>query len=155
MLYHSMSKIAGNLSQNFERVFLETIYFFRVGVHDISSSNEPIYLKFGVNVLYTFLYRLNYAQIKIFNFIIFKKFGIAKKHAKKETFFLKSRRFVKIYFFDFSKVQTIAASMLIKNPYGLLLQMTRRVEIMHARTSFFLDSSFCQFITLLILNFFG
>ena len=75
-------------------------------MRDISSSNEPIYLKFGVNVLYTFLYRLNHAQIKIFNFTIFKKFGIAKKHAKKETFSS-----------NFSKVQSIAASILIKNPY--------------------------------------
>ena len=67
MLYHCISKIAGNLSQNFKRVFLETTFF---ELHDIS--NEPIYLKFGVNVLYTFLYRLNHAQIKILNFTIFK-----------------------------------------------------------------------------------
>ena len=110
MLYHSMSKIAGNLSQNFERVFLETIYFFRVGVHDISSSNEPIYLKFGLNVLYTFLYRLNYAQIKIFNFIIFKKFGIAKKTCQKGNFFFKKPPLCENIFFllfqgsDYSRI---------------------------------------------------
>ena len=91
-------------------------YFFRVGVHDISSSNEPIYLKFGVNVLYIFLYRLNHDQIKIFNFIIFKKFRIVKKHAKKKNFFSNDRQFMKKYFFDFSKVHAIAASILIKNP---------------------------------------
>ena len=62
-----MSKIAGNVSQSFKRVFLEI-----VGVHDISSSNEPIYLRFGLNVLHTFLYRHHYAQIKILNFTIFK-----------------------------------------------------------------------------------
>ena len=73
-------------------------------MHDISSSNEPIYLKF----------RLNHAQIKIFNFTIFKKFGIAKK----ENFFSNGRHFVKKYLFDFSKVHAIAASILIKNPFG-------------------------------------
>ena len=88
-------------------------------MRDISSSNEPIYLKFGVNVLYTFLYRLNHAQIKIFNFTIFKKFGIAKKHAKKENFFSNGRHFVKKYFFDVSKVHAITASILIKNPFDI------------------------------------
>ena len=112
-----MSKIAGNLSQNFKRVFLETT-FFRVDVHDISSSNEPIYLKFGVNVLYTFLYRLNHTQIKIFNFAILKNSELPKKHAKKEHFFSNGRHFVKKYFFDFCKVNAIAASILIKNPFG-------------------------------------
>ena len=98
MLYHSMSKIAGNLSQNFKRVFLETT-FFRVDVHDISSSNEPIYLKFGVNVFYTFLYRLNHAQIKIFNFTMFKKFRIAKKTCQKGKFFFKRSPFYEKIFF--------------------------------------------------------
>ena len=86
MLYHSMSKIAGNLSQNFKRVFLETT-FFRVDVHDISSSNEPIYLKFGVNVLYTFLYRLNHTQIKIFNFTIIKNSELPKNMPKRKISF--------------------------------------------------------------------
>ena len=77
-------------------------------MHDISSSNEPIYLKF----------RLNHAQIKIFNFTIFKKFGIAKKTCQKGKFFSNCRHFVKKYLFDFSKVHAIAASILIKNPFG-------------------------------------
>ena len=56
-------------------------------MHDISSSNKSIYLKFGANILYIFFYRLNHGRIKIFNFTILKKFGIAKKHAKKENYF--------------------------------------------------------------------
>ena len=112
-------------------------------MHDISCSNEPICLKFGVNVPYTFLYRLNHAQIKIFNFNIFKKFGIAKKHAKKENFFSNGRHFVKKYFFDFSKVHAIAATILIKNPFGFLASDDQKVEIMHARTPFFLDLPLC------------
>ena len=87
-------------------------------MHDISSSNEPIYLKFGVNVLYTFLYHLNHAQIKIFNFTIFKKFRIAKKTCQKGKFFSNGHHFVKKYIFYFSKVHAIAASILIKNPFG-------------------------------------
>ena len=87
-------------------------------MHDISSSNEPIYLKFSVNVLYTFLYRLNHAEIKIFNFTIFKKFGIAKKYAKKENFFSNGRHLVEKYLFDFSKAHAIPTSILIKNPFG-------------------------------------
>ena len=60
-------------------------------MHDISNSNEPIYLKFGVNVLYTFLYRLNHPQIKILSFTIFKYiFGIAKKNMPKKTLFLQT-----------------------------------------------------------------
>ena len=88
-------------------------------MHDVSSSNELIYLKFGVNIFYTFFYRLDHAQIKIFNFIIFKKFGIAKKHTKKEILFSNGRDFVKEHFFYFSKVHAIAASILIKNPFGI------------------------------------
>ena len=43
---------------------------------------------------------------------------LAEKHAQKETFSSNGRHFVKKYFFDFFKVQAIAASILIKNPYG-------------------------------------
>ena len=43
-------------------------------------------------------------------------------------------------FFGFSKVHAIAASVLIKNPFGFLIQMTRRVEIVYARTFFFWTS---------------
>ena len=59
-------------------------------MHDILSSNKPIYLKFGMNVLYTFLYRLSHAWIKIFNFTMFKKFGIAKKTCQKGNFFFQT-----------------------------------------------------------------
>ena len=88
-------------------------------MHDISSS-KPIYLRFGVNVLHTFLHRLNHTQIKFFNFTMFKKFGIAKKkHVKRETFLSNGCYFVEKYFFDFSKVHAIAVSILIKSPFGL------------------------------------
>ena len=83
-------------------------YLFQVGAHDISSSNEPTYLKFGVNILYTFLYYINHAQIKIFNFTMFKKFEIAKKTCQKKTFFSNDLHFVKKYIFDFFKVHAIA-----------------------------------------------
>ena len=75
-------------------------------MYGISSSNESIYLKFGVNVLYTFFYRVNHAQIKIF--ILPKIFIMPKNIVKK-------------YFFDFSKVHAIAASILIKNPFGFFV----------------------------------
>ena len=115
-----MEHFTANLSQNFQRVFLETT-FFELARHlkCWTDSTEPIYLKFGVNVLYIFLYRLNQAQIKIFNFTIFKKFGIVKKHTKKEILFSNGRDFVKEHFFYFSKVHAIAASILIKNPFGI------------------------------------
>ena len=90
-------------------------------MHDISSSNEPIYLKFGVNVLYTFLYRLNHAQTKIFNFTILKNSELPKKHAKKENFFSNGRHFVKKYFFDFFKVHAILYQ-LSRSCYTILIK---------------------------------
>ena len=119
-------------------------------MHDISNSNEPIYLKFGVNIFYTFLYRLNHAQIKIFNFTIFKKFGIVKKTLKREIFFKRPPFCEKIFFWLFQGSCYSRIYTLIKNPFGFFASDDQK-GWNHARQ----DPPFCQLIALWILSFFG
>ena len=46
------------------------LFFLAIVSGDISSSNEPIYLKFGMNLLYITLYRPYQIYLKILFFTI-------------------------------------------------------------------------------------
>ena len=137
----TMSKIAGNLSQNFKRVFLETTFF------ELACAISQVLMnRFIWNLVWMFFIHSSIASTtlrsKFLILLFLKKFGIAKKHAKKENFFSNGRHFVKKYFFDVSKVHAITASILIKNPFDIFASHDQKGwNHMHARTPFFLDPS--------------
>ena len=117
MVYHSMSKIAGNLSQNFKRVFLETTFFELA-----CTISQVLVIRFIWNLVWMFFIHSSIAwttlRSKFLILLFLNNSKLPETHAQKETFSSNGRHFVKKYFFDFSKVQAIAAFMLIKNPYG-------------------------------------
>ena len=95
-------------------------YFFRYGWHDISSSNAPIYLKFGRDFLNTIKIVPTYEFLEFCVFIIFKKFPKLKKGGKKMTFLSRRRHFVKKKFFQIGYVQIILQPCFIRIHLNLL-----------------------------------
>ena len=113
MLYHSMSKIAGNLSQNFKRVFLETTIFKLA-----CAISQVLMNRFIWNLVWMFFIHFSIASASLRSTFL-KNSELPKKYAKKEIFFSNDRHFVKKYFFDFSKIHAMAASILIRNSFGI------------------------------------
>lgn len=74
--------------------------FFQNGRHKISSSNRPIELKLGLNILYISLFSMNYKKHQISNFYIFLKLQI-------RVYFLSSRNFSRKKIFSVFMVHTI------------------------------------------------
>ena len=153
MLYHSTSKIARNLSQNFKRVFLETTFF------ELACTISQVLMnRFIWNLVWMFFIHSSIASTtlrsKFLILLCLKNSELPKKHAKKENFFSNGRHFMKKYFFYFSKVHAIAAFILIKNPFGFFASYVQKGWNHARQDTVFLDPPLCQLITLWILSFF-
>ena len=152
MLHHSMSKIAGNLSQNFKPVFLETTF------SELAYTIFQILMnRFIWKLLWMFFVHSSIAwttlRSKFLIFLFLNNSELPKKRPK-GNFFSNGSHFVKKYFFYFSKVQAIGASTLIKNPYGVFASDNQKGWNHARQDTLFLDPSLCQLITLWILSFF-
>ena len=92
-----MSKIAGNLSQNFKRVFLETTFFGLA-----CTISQVLMNRFIWNLVWMFFKQSSIASTTLgskFVILLFlKNSELPKKHAKKENFFSNSRHFVEKIF---------------------------------------------------------